>query len=242
MLRIDDAAREASLGSDALIQCDHREVVAAAHAIADIAASDKERAVAIFYWVRDTINYRVGIQSSAIEVLRARCGDSVSKAVLQVSLLRAVGLRARIGHVQYSTEALWLMFPDDYLDKQPDSYPNHAFAEVFLEGAWIACDATFDPDFACDFNFPVTEFDGEHPTEPAVGGDNVLLRAWSESASHLYEDACAFLGLTRDELRCHCELLDTYVRLARIRIHAEALQSRVEEKLAALARSGLSVP
>ena len=60
--------------------------------------SEKEKAVALFYWVRDNILYRVGLWNrKASETLAEGKGVCTSKANLLVALLRAVGIPAGYG-------------------------------------------------------------------------------------------------------------------------------------------------
>jgi len=222
------------LAADDLVQADDPEIVRTAEMITAGAADERERAVKIFYWVRDSIAYCIEADRPASEVLEERRGVCVTKAVLHVALLRASGVPARIGHADYKKDVLRSIFPDSYMDRQPDVYPLHTFAEVYLNGEWITCDATLDPEFARDFGFPLQEFDGVHATDTMVGDANTTRRYSSRSGPEmmeLYSQALADIELSHEELRREFQLLDVYVELRRIRKRMDVLESAIVNRL-----------
>jgi hypothetical protein len=196
--------------------------------------SDAERCRRIFYWVRDSIAYCIAADRSALEVLREGRGVCVTKAVLHVALLRAAGVPSRLGHADYRADVLRAMFPDSYMDRQPEVYPMHTFAEAFLDGQWITCDATIDRSFGEDFGFAVNEFDGVHPTDTMVGEANTVRRYSSSSGAEmmaLYTAALADIKTSHEELRRQFQLLDVYVELRRIRKRLDALERAIVNRL-----------
>ena len=73
-----------------------------AHEITDGLKSDKEKTIALFYWVRDNIKYNMYTYNPKIKAnlkasvtLRRNNGFCMSKAVLLSALARAVGIPAR---------------------------------------------------------------------------------------------------------------------------------------------------
>lgn len=224
------------LAPDELIQADHPEIVEKAQTIIGATVDPREKAIRIFYWVRDHIAYCIEADRPALEVLREGRGVCVTKALLHVALLRSAGVPARLGHADYRSEVLRLMFPADYMDRQPDVYPLHTFAEVYLDGTWITCDATVDREFARDMGFAANEFDGMHATETMPGDGNVVRRYWSESGPammRLYERALEEIGIGHDELRRQYQLLDVYVELVRIRRRITSLERTIEARVIA---------
>lgn len=222
------------LAADELIQANHPEIVQTAEMIARGPTDPREKAVRIFYWVRDRIAYCIEGDRPALDVLREGRGVCVTKALLHVALLRAAGVPARLGHVDYRSEVLRQMFPDAYMDRQPDVYPLHTFAEVYLDGQWITCDATADREFARDLGFTVNEFDGLHSTETMPGDANVVRRYSSSSGPEmmqLYTTALSDIGISHEELRRQYQLLDVYVDLLRLRKRLEATQHNIIAKL-----------
>jgi hypothetical protein len=222
------------LAADELVQADHPEIVEVALRAVGDTVDQREKAVRIFDWIRDGIEYCIEADRPALDVLRERRGVCVTKALLHVALLRAAGVPARLGHVDYRADALRAMFPDDYVDRQPEVYPLHTFAEVLLDGEWLTCDATVDAGFARDFGFVANTFDGLHSTETMVGDANVVRRYSSMSGPammELYTQALEEIGVAHEELRRQFQLLDVYVELQRIRKRTERLESSIVAKL-----------
>jgi transglutaminase-like putative cysteine protease len=222
------------LAADDLIQSDHPEIIRTAQAITEGVMDPSEKARRIFYWVRDNIAYCIEADRPALDVLREGRGVCVTKALLHVALLRAAGVPARIGHADYRADVLRAMFPDSYMDKQPEVYPLHTFAEAYLDGTWVTCDATIDREFARDFGFPVMEFDGHHPTDTMVGEANTVRRYSADSGPEmmqLYSAALEDIKLSHEELRRQFQLLDVYVELQRVRKHIDALERSIVARL-----------
>jgi transglutaminase-like putative cysteine protease len=222
------------LAADELVQADHPEIVAAAKRAIGDADDPREKAVRIFDWIRDGIEYCIEADRPSLEVLREGRGVCVTKALLHVALLRAAGVPARLGHVDYLADALRAMFPGAYVDKQPEVYPLHTFAEVLLDGEWLTCDATVDSGFARDFGFKANTFDGIHPTETMVGPENEVRRYSSASGPEmmeLYAAALADIDVGHEELQRQFELLDVYVELQRIRKRMERLEDAIVARL-----------
>jgi transglutaminase-like putative cysteine protease len=216
----------AYLAADELVQSDHPEVIEAARRAVGDATDPREKAVRVFDWIRDGIEYCIEADRPSLEVLREGRGVCVTKALLHVAVLRAAGVPARLGHVDFRADALRAMFPDDYVDRQPEIYPLHTFAEVLLDGEWVTCDATVDAGFARDFGFTANTFDGVRSTQTMVGDENEVRRYSSRSGPEmmeLYEASLAEVRVSHEELRRQFQLLDVYVELQRIRKRVERL-------------------
>jgi transglutaminase-like putative cysteine protease len=211
------------LASDDLIQADHPKIVSTAAEITDGVTDQRDRARRIFYWVRDSIAYCIEGDRPALEVLEEGRGVCVTKGVLHVALLRAAGIPARLGHADYRSDVLRAIFPDSY-----------TFAEVYLDGEWITCDATVDREFGRDFGFPVMEFDGVRATDTMVGESNTVRRYFSRSGSELmshYTTALEDIKTSHEELRRQFQLLDVYVELRRIRKRMDVLERAIVNRL-----------
>jgi transglutaminase-like putative cysteine protease len=222
------------LASDVLIQADHPKIVSTAAQITEGATDERDRARRIFYWVRDGIAYCIEGDRPALEVLEEGRGVCVTKGVLHVALLRAAGVPARLGHADYRSDVLRAIFPDSYMDRQPEVYPLHTFAEVYLDGEWITCDATIDREFGHDFGFPVMEFDGVHATDTMVGESNTVRRYFSRSGSELmshYTTSLEDIKTSHDELRRQFQLLDVYVELRRMHKRMDVLERAIVNRL-----------
>ncbi len=222
------------LEADDLVQSDHPDIVQAATTITAGVTDIQTKAVRIFYWVRDHIAYCIEGDRPALAVLRDGRGVCVTKALLHVALLRAVGVPARLGHADYRSTVLRQMFPDAYMDRQPEIYPLHTFAEVYLDGEWRTCDATVDRDFARDLGFQLNEFDGIHSTQTMPGDSNVVRRYASTSGPemmHLYSQALEEIGVSHDELRRQYQLLDIYVELRRLHRRIDTVERVIVAKV-----------
>jgi len=222
------------LAADDLVQSDHPEIVQTAAAITAGVTDTPTKAVRIFYWVRDRIAYCIEGDRPALAVLRDGRGVCVTKALLHVALLRAAGVPARLGHADYRSTVLRQMFPDAYMDRQPDIYPLHTFAEVFLDGEWRTCDATVDRDFARDLGLRLNEFDGTRSTETMPGDAHVVRRYSSASGPEmmgLYTQALGEIGVSHDELRRQYQLLDIYVELRRLHRRIETVERIIVAKV-----------
>ncbi len=80
--------------------CDfsHPKIQRLAHKIGDKYDNPKDKAVALFYWVRDNILYRVGMwNKKASETLAETEGTCTNNANLFVALLRANYIPAGFG-------------------------------------------------------------------------------------------------------------------------------------------------
>jgi len=128
--------------------------------------TDKEKTIALFYWVRDKIKYnafsyypKVKANLRASVTLRRRYGFCMSKATLLSTFGRAIGIPARIHMVdiinhKISQKLVNLM--------GTNAFHCHAYSELFLNGTWVKAAPIFDKE-TCNKGgfFPMVEFDGE---------------------------------------------------------------------------------
>ena len=129
--------------------------------------TEKEKAVALFYWVRDEIKYNmlayipnVRANFRASVTLRRMNGFCVSKSILLSSLARAIGIPARIHLVDLINHLIsqkvidWMGTNIMYV---------HGYSELYLNGKWVKLTPSFDPKTAIKGKFlPMVEFDGEN--------------------------------------------------------------------------------
>jgi len=102
------------------------------------AQSDRERAVMIHDYVRDTVRYGFTArfdEATPGETLKAGVGHCNPQTDLFVTLLRAVGIAARYHYVTISGEILRGVQPN------VPSLISHGFAEVELDGRWLKVDS-----------------------------------------------------------------------------------------------------
>ncbi len=129
--------------------------------------TEKEKAVALFYWVRDEIKYNmltyvpnVRANFRASVTLRRLNGFCVSKSILLSSLARSIGIPARIHLVDLINHLIsqkvidWMGTNIMYV---------HGYSEFYLNGKWVKLTPSFDPKTAIKGKFlPMVEFDGEN--------------------------------------------------------------------------------
>ncbi len=107
--------------------------------------NDKEKAIKIFYFLRDQILYKINpFFKSASDILQMGYGDCVSKSHLQIAMLRSIKIPSRFHMIHLKFDVLKPFFPG-WINKIPSSkVVHHSFCKCFLNGKWIACDCTFD--------------------------------------------------------------------------------------------------
>jgi len=127
------------------------------------ATTDKERAVRLYYAVRDGFQYDPFVLDLRREALRASTlltktrGYCVEKAVLLAATARAVGIPSRLSFYNVrnhiATERLAKVLEKDYL-------VFHGAAEMYLDGKWVKATPAFNKRL-CDFlDVEPIEFDG----------------------------------------------------------------------------------
>jgi len=127
------------------------------------AVTDTEKAVALYYAVRDGFQYDPYVHDLRKDGLRASKlltktrGYCVEKAVLLAAGARAVGIPSRLSFYivrnHIATGRLEKILKKDYL-------VFHGAAEVYLEGKWLKTTPAFDKRL-CDFlGVEPLEFDG----------------------------------------------------------------------------------
>lgn len=128
------------------------------------AASDIERAVRLYYGVRDSIRYDPyqidltieGMKASA--TLATRHGWCVSKAVLLAACCRSLGIPARLGFADVrnhlSTERMRQRM-------RTDIFYWHGYTEMWLAGKWVKATPAFNIELCERFRLLPLEFDGQ---------------------------------------------------------------------------------
>jgi transglutaminase-like putative cysteine protease len=128
--------------------------------------TDKEKAIALFYWVRDEIGYMMSafymIKSNfkASVTLRRGYGFCVSKAVLLSSFARTVGIPAKVHLADIRNN----MVPQETIDLLGTNiFLYHGYSEFYLNNKWVKATPVFDRFTAQRAGFlPLVEFDGVH--------------------------------------------------------------------------------
>ena len=164
--------------------CDfgHPLVQEYAHRVVAGGKTEREKATLIFNFVRDTIRFSLAFsKSKASQILKLGYGECITKTNVQVALLRAAGMPARMHWVMAQTKVLHGLIADFVLRSMPPE-ASHFWTECYLAGRWISCEALLDKPLyigmlkrglITEDQIPTIDWDGEH--------DLVLLKPWITS-------------------------------------------------------------
>jgi transglutaminase-like putative cysteine protease len=125
--------------------------------------SERERAISLYYAVRDKIRYNPFLDFSkpaafkASAVLEAGEGFCVGKAALLAAVGRAAGLKARVGFADVKNH---LTSPRLAETMGSDLFVYHGFTEFQLDGKWVKCTPAFNLELCRRFRVKPLEWDG----------------------------------------------------------------------------------
>lgn len=144
---------------------DTPEVAKFAETRCDSGDSDQQKAVKLYYAVRDEIRYdpydfkdeRANFKASS--VIRKMSGYCVAKALLLAAVARYHGIPARLGFADVknhlSTSRLRALM-------QTDVFVYHGYVELLLNNQWVKATPAFNLTLCTHFNVKPLEFDGLH--------------------------------------------------------------------------------
>lgn len=147
------------------IDCDAGAVKERSQEIVREIAAPRDKAIRIFYAVRDGIKYTIYGERSLPEHFRASFvlstgeGYCVQKAVLLVALARAASIPARLRLASIRSH----LVPEEVLAKRGTNFfPYHGYTDLYLEGSWIKAAPTFDIVSCENGGLRPVDFDGRH--------------------------------------------------------------------------------
>ena len=158
----------------AMVDSDHPAVIAFAREHAR-GADGRERAVALYYAVRDGFRYDPYRLDLTVEGMRAShvialgVGWCVPKAALLAAAARAAGIPAPVGYADVrnhlSTERLRRTL-------QTDLFVWHGYTDLWIEGHWVKATPAFNLSLCERFGLLPLDFDGRsdsiyHPFDKA---------------------------------------------------------------------------
>jgi len=152
----------ATLAPTELIDSAHPAVVAFA-ARAASGASERERAVALYYAVRDGFRYdpyRLDLTPAgmrASRVLEAGYGWCVTKAALLAAVARASGIAARVGYADVRNHLSTARMREAM---RTDLFIWHGYTELWLDGSWVKATPAFNVELCDRFDLLPIEWDG----------------------------------------------------------------------------------
>jgi transglutaminase-like putative cysteine protease len=145
------------------IDSDHPDIQAFARKTTAGLKTDREKAVRLFYAVRDGIYYdpyridpsRNGFKASTI--LQRGYGYCVAKAIVLAAVLRAVGIPCKLHFADVrnhlTTERLKKLM-------QTDTFFHHGYNDIWLDGRWIKVTPTFNLSLCEKFKVKPLDWDG----------------------------------------------------------------------------------
>lgn len=153
----------ATLSSSAFFDFTHPQVIAFSDSVVNASMSDTEKAVALYYAVRDGVKYNPYVFEANPETLSAShciaAGQSycIPKAILLGALCRLNGIEARIGladvrnHLSSPALIEWL---------RSDVFVMHGYTEIKLDGNWVKATPAFDKVLCERMGVEPLEFNG----------------------------------------------------------------------------------
>ena len=144
------------------VDSDHPAVREFAHTCAR-GATERERAVALYYAVRDKVRYdpyRVDLSPlgmRASTALTSGIGWCIPKAALLAAVYRASGIPARLGYADVCNHLSTARMRDTM---RSDLYIWHGYTDVWLDGAWRKATPAFNIELCNRFGLLPLEFDG----------------------------------------------------------------------------------
>jgi transglutaminase-like putative cysteine protease len=125
--------------------------------------NDTEKAVSLYYAVRDKIRYNPFLDFSdplvfkASAVLEADQGFCVGKASLLAACARAAGIPARVGFADVKNH---LTSPRLAETMGSDLFVYHGYTDLYLDGRWVKATPAFNLELCTRFRVKPLEFDG----------------------------------------------------------------------------------
>ncbi|MBI5440358.1 MAG: transglutaminase domain-containing protein [Deltaproteobacteria bacterium] len=148
-----------------IIDSDHPEIVAHAREVAGDAADPVERAVRLYYAVRDGIWYDPyhpfykPEHYRASNILRGKRGFCIPKVSLLCALARACGIPSRAGFAMVRNHLATRQLLE-FLGS--DVFTYHGFTELYLEGRWVKATPAFNRELCERHRVVPLDFDGRN--------------------------------------------------------------------------------
>ena len=126
-------------------------------------ATERRRAISLYYAVRDEIRYNPFLDFTkpavftASAVLEAGEGFCIGKAALLAACARAAGIPARVGFADVKNH---LTSPRLAETMGSDLFVYHGYTEFLLDGKWVKATPAFNLELCRRFRVKPLEFDG----------------------------------------------------------------------------------
>ena len=180
--------------------------------------TDREKAVALYYFVRDNIRHNAYAplydldRYKASSVLEAGNGVCQQKAILLTALARAAGVPARLGFVDVADNQLSENFKQ--MIGGVNVFPFHGFAELYVDGRWVHASPAYDIATCRRKGFVPVDFDGVNDAKDSRYTENGEPHIehlqyhgpyddfpWEELLDYYKKWAAKTLGIAWDDLK-----------------------------------------
>ena len=147
----------------AIVDSDHKDVIGYAKKVIGTAQDPIDRAVRLFYAVRDDIRYDpyspfyLPEHYKASYMLKAGKGFCVGKASLLCALGRAMDIPARIGFADVKNHLATKQLIDVL---GSNLFVFHGFVEFYLDGKWVKATPTFNKELCARHHVAPLDFNG----------------------------------------------------------------------------------
>lgn len=154
---------EQYLTSTWTIDSDHPEVAAYAQRTTQGCNTPREKAVALYYAVRDLVMYDMMVGQFSREIfkashcLHAKRTFCIPKAVLLAACARAVGIPSRLGFADVTNH---LATPRMLELLRGHYFAFHGYTELYIDGKWVKATPAFNERLCRFFKIKPLDFDG----------------------------------------------------------------------------------
>lgn len=153
----------AALRPSMMVDSSHEAVVAFAKSVSQGTSNDRERAVKLYYAVRDGLRYdpyKVDLSIDGLRASRALSdgfGWCVPKATLLAAACRAVGVPARVGLADVRNHLSTARLREVM---GTDMFYCHGYTAIHLDGQWVKATPAFNKELCEKLRLHTLEFDG----------------------------------------------------------------------------------
>lgn len=147
------------------VDSDHPGIVELANSLVEESDTDKEKALKLYYYVRDAYfydPYKIDLRDDALKashLLSRDYGYCGEKACLLAALGRAVNVPTRLGFARV-TNHIGTARLEEIL--QSNELVFHGFTEFYLNDKWVKCTPAFNASLCEKLGVDAMEFDGEN--------------------------------------------------------------------------------
>ena len=160
--------------------CNNKQVVERAIELTSRIKNDKEKAKALFYFVRDKVKYGFDWwNKKASETLAKKYGMCTNKSNLLIAMLRACEIPSGYGVLRVNAQEYFgpIMLP--FFKNRVSSSSVHVYCHVYLDGKWIKCDPSTDLELSektSQFNYTteLVEWDAEHDAMDRIAPEHII--------------------------------------------------------------------